>query len=62
MHSYYTVQQIPPEPHPQPRPGWRAPDEFVVRATLPPGPFMFQHPPWGPPRSPRTKGSTSSTR
>jgi hypothetical protein len=61
MHSY-SVQQIPPHPHPQRRSGYRAPDQFIVRGTLPLGPFVFQHPPWGPPTSPGTKGTTSSAR
>jgi hypothetical protein len=54
--SGYTVQQIPPEPHPQRRPGYRAPDQFVVRGTLPPGPFVFQHPPWGTAQEPQDQG------
>jgi hypothetical protein len=56
MHSY-TVQQIPPEPHPQRLPGYRAPDRFVVRGTLPPGPFAFQHPPWGTAQEPKDQGT-----
>jgi hypothetical protein len=54
--SGYTIQQIPPEPHPQRRPGYRAPDQFVVRGTLAPGPFVFQHPPWGTAQEPQDQG------
>jgi hypothetical protein len=52
----YSVEQIPPRPHPQRPPGYRAPDQFVVRGTLPPGPFVFQHPPWGTAQEPRDQG------
>jgi hypothetical protein len=52
----YTVQQIPPRPHPQRQPGYRAPDQFVVRGTLPSGPFVFRHPPWGTAREPQDQG------
>jgi hypothetical protein len=54
--SSYSVQQIPPEPHPQRRPGYRAPDQFVVRGSLPPGPFAFQHRLWGTALEPKDQG------
>jgi hypothetical protein len=55
MHGY-SVQQLPPELHPQRPPGYRAPDCFLVRGTLPPGPFAFQHPPWGTAQEPQDQG------
>jgi hypothetical protein len=52
----YTVERIPPEPSPYRPPGYRAPDHFVVRGSVPSGPFVFEHPIWGTADDPQDQG------